>query len=211
MESVYPVFSESEPNTPVPNAENYQNLDQTQVNSIVSQFIDQAGNVDIQGLDRALIQANKDAQSAKQETVKLKSRIEKFEQRQQETVAYKDFPNLNPKSKDFNQQFYNEVRKQLIQNMWDGKERSGDPNYLHEVAAEVKSKIPAPVDVDQIKKEAVEEYTKRQSSRNQGPIENGSGEDRTTGEEVDNLRQLSRRGGEQGEAAISKRLKALGI
>lgn len=181
------------------------NLNQQQVENIATDFVDQDGNVDINGLNRALKDANDRALRAEQSARMSAEQIARFEENQQAREAHAKFPELDPLRRDsFDPQFYDLVRNKVLANMYEGKEKS-----LVEVAEEIKSVYKsAPVNQEVVAKQAVETFKKSQTAKaQQQPLETGKGETQSSSN-LQDLRERTRRG--DGDA-IAERLKNLGI
>ncbi len=184
-------------------------LNPLQVQNITNQFIDQNGNVDINGLNGALQRANYDAYQARLETQSLRKQIERIEETQQVKEAHANHPEIDPQNRDkFDKNLFNLVTDRLLKNMFQGKKES-----LNQVTKEIKDEIryQAPVSTQALKDEGVKEYQARERARQQGPFEEGHGEERLDQETLTELRKQSRGRGPTADAAIGKRLKALGI
>lgn len=180
-------------------------LNPSQQQNIAQQFVDQEGNVDIAGLNRALTEANQRAFDAFQRVQNLEQKMARVEQTDQVREAHAKFPDIDPTRKDtFNPKLYEAVRDRLVRNLMDGKAQK-----LSEVVEQVKETyFSAPV-AEQVKQQAVEEYKKTQEARNQGPFEGGR--PRVSDSDLGELRKQTRQGGQRGDEALSKRLKALGL
>lgn len=186
----------------------FTNLNQQQVDSITQRFVDEDGNVDIAGLNRALSDANRRADEAVSRAEQIANeRIARFEESQQVKEAHSQFPELDPMSDKFDPNFYERVSDALLVNMVKGASQK----TLLEVAKELKgSNTPTqePVNLDKVKQEAVNSYKQAQGKRQQGPIESGHGAPRNTSATLDELRERTRRGDPQ---AIRERLVATGV
>lgn len=184
-------------------------LNQQQIQNAQDQFIDANGNVDVDGLNRALAQANKAAYDANQRYQTLEQRLARIEESSQVKEAHAEHPEIDPLNKEkFNPGLYEMVRDRILRNKFMGVNQT-----LAQVAAEIKrsSNFQPSVNVGKAREEAVTEYKQSQEARNQGPLEPGRGEKRTEGPTLDQLRKQTRGHGPQADAALSQRLKALGI
>lgn len=189
------------PNVPVAPALPF--LNQQQVTAIQQQFVDDEGNVDVMGLNQALLDANKRAQDALSLAQQSEDRITRFEENQQVREAHTVHPELDPQASNFDPTLFDMVRDRLLRNMYEGKKQT-----LLEVTNELKKVYKQEVNVEKVKDEAVESYKESQKNRDQEPIESGKGAPR---EEVGNLQEL-REQTRQGKAeALDKRLKDLGV
>ena len=209
--SVFDVFHAPErvqtPQVPeqIPNLNQFQGLNPLQAQNIQQQFIDKDGNVDINGLNRALNEANQRALQAQEESRRTRAELARQAESQQVREAHSTFPQIDPKSKDFNPKFFEAVRDRLVRNMWEGKSQT-----LLDVAQDIKSFFPdQPVNTAAAEKIAVEKYKEAQQARNQGPFEQGKGQERVE-ETLDELRAATRRETTKSlsSRALEKRLDA---
>lgn len=195
------------PQAPPVNAKQYTGLNPLQVEAITKQFVDKEGNVDIDGLNRALSDANQRANAATQRVQSVEEKLARFEETQQLKEAYAVFPQLDPLNKgQFDPKLYELVRDRLLRNMYEGK-----PQSLLHVAQDITGVIRStpPVNEAQVREQAVNEYKQIQQNRNQGPIEQGRGEPRQQAESYDDLRARTRRESARSisSTALDERLK----
>lgn len=194
----------------LPGQETYGFLNQQQVDSITSQFVDADGNVDINGLNQALALSNQKAAQAEQRAKSVEDKLERLEETQQVKEAHAVHPQLDPGNKEsFDPTFFELVRDRLLRNMYEGKKQS-----LLEVANDLSKayKTTSPVNLDKVKEEAVTQYKQTQESRNQGPIETGKGEDRNPLANLEELRKQTRSENPlRPTPALDERLRAAGI
>lgn len=156
----------------MPSLNNFPALNPLQMQNIQNQFVDKDGNVDINGLNAALRNANERATLASEDARRTREQLAKFEETQQVREAHSKFPEIDPKNKDFNPQFFEAVRDRLVRNMWENKKQS-----LAEAAEAVRQMFtPQNVNKVDIEKQAVDRYKETQQARNQGPFESGKGE-----------------------------------
>ena len=212
-DSVFDTFRPQQgpqPVQPIVNASNFGALNQAQVDSVTQQFVNEDGDVDINGLNRALAEANRRAQEAERRAQANDERLTRFEETQQVREAHAVHPALDPSNKQgFDPVFFDLVRDRLLRNMYEGKNQS-----LLQVANQITSiyKPSSTVDVakvtEQAKQEGFKEAQKVAESRKQGPIETGKGESRNSQADFEELRQGTRLGDTQ---AINERLKRAGI
>lgn len=191
------------------NTEAFGNLNQHQVDSIKSQFVDEDGNVDINGLNQALTQANQRAAAAEAEARKTRESLERFEESQQVREAHAVHPWLNPKDPNFDPVRFEMVRDRILR----VKYYEGQPITLLEAADLVAqaSGGASPVDLDKVSEEAVKKYKENQVKRQQGPIETGKGEPRDT-QDFNELREKTRFENPSNDSpALEERLRNLGI
>ena len=199
--SVYDTLRPQQP-VPMPQPQSYDFLNQKQVDTITEKFIDDQGNVDIQGLNHTLAQANRAAQEAKFENQRLRERIEKFEETQEVKDAHSVHPWLDPKSKEFDRNRFDQVRDRIIR----VKYMEGKPITLLDAANAIAG-TPA-VNLEKLKEEAVAQYKQTQQNRVQGPIEAGRGETRSTQATQADLRTRTQNGD---MGAILERLRNVGV
>ena len=206
FESLHPEVK-TQPSTNVqPNAGDYANLNQQQVTEIANQFVDADGNVDINGLNQALNQANLQAQQARVEAARAREEIARFEENQQTKEAYAKYPQLDPLNKGkFDRKFYELVRDRMVSNF-----ARGITKTFREVADDIAG-IYNPVNTKKVAEEAVTQYKERQQARRQGPIEEGKGQPPTTQATLDELRRATRQGKSLDNPALDERLRNLGI
>lgn len=211
--SVFDSFRQ--PEVPQFPEQHFTNLNQTQVDSITTQFVDQQGNVDINGLNKALTDANRRASAAEQRVGQVEQRYAKFEESQQLRDAYVVHPEINPidengrKNPKFDPELFRIVSERMAVN-WS---RGVNATVL-QVANEVRRTYTPPksVNVEAVKKQAVEDYKQTQANRNQGPIESGNGGKRDS-VSSDDLRARSRKEKlmDTGASAITERLIKAGV
>lgn len=212
-DSVYSAFRPRVPEvTPAPQVDprQFTNLSPQQVDTIQRSFVDDQGNVDVAGLNRTLqeaqqraIQAEQFAQKAVQSVeAKVNERFSQMEEMREVTEAHQSHPELDPKNREkFNPQLFELVRDRILRNMYEGKKQP-----LGQVAAEMKKFVVGkPQETPQ---EVPEDPAKKQAIKNQAPLSVGKASQRTSGVELDDLRRRTREGD---GAAITERLKRLGI
>lgn len=157
---------------------------QQEVNDL--DFVDQEGNVDIQGLNKALKEAGERARRA-EELAQL-SREEQLKRQQAEEIrtAHAKHAWLDPQSPEFDPKGFELARDRMARLMMEGKSFT-----LVNVADEI-SQIykPTGANVDTARK-AVDEYKKTQETKAQATSVGGSNQKRTD-TELDALREQSR-------------------
>lgn len=180
----------------------YPGISTPQAETIATNFVDSEGNVDINGLNRALTEAHQVAMQAREDARRSREELTRFEETQEVREAHTVHPEIDPMNKaSFDPHLYELVRDRLVRNMWEGKKQS-----LASVANELKAQYRPNVDSRKIEAEAVESYKKAQTARSQGPMAQGvQKRSETTLEE---LRDRTRKGD---NSALAERLKALGI
>lgn len=202
-ESIFDSFRPAQPQA-VPQANSFTHLNQQQVDQVTQQFVDQEGNVDVNALNKALVEANRRAANAEQRVAQQEDRITRFEENQQTREAHTVYPELDPKSAKFDKAFFELVRDRILrERFYEGKNTT-----LLQAAESVKTAYRAPVNEAQVKEKAVEDFKQTQQAKNQGPFESGRGETRNTVAGIDELRERTRRGD---PSALTERLKNLGI
>lgn len=198
-----PVNVSQQPQAPIPNLTNQQ------VAEIRNQFVDEFGNVDINGLNSALSTASKQSQQAMQRAQQAEERLMRYEETQQVREAHTTHPELDPKNKTFDPKFFELVRDRLLRNMYEGKQHS-----LLEVANDIRDSYqPAkPVNLEKVKEEAVTQYKEVQQARVQGPIEAGKGESRIPTVTQDEMRERTRQENPfRASPNLDERLRNVGV
>lgn len=197
------VFDEYRAPQPAIDAAGYAGLNQQQVDSIASHYIDAEGNVDVDGLNRTLQEANQRAIQAQQYAQQAVERVTRYEESRQLQEAYQTYPQLDPQDKKFDPTFYEMVsQKLMVENYAKNKSLTVKQaaDYIGKFYRQPETNI------EKVKEQAVEEYKQAQAKRNQGPVERGKGEVRQSVSDQDDLRQRSRRGDAR---AIAERIDAL--
>lgn len=187
-------------------------LNPLQVENLKQQYVDQEGNVDIDGFNQAIRQAEDYGRLAYFETQKIAEqsrntadRMAKYEENQQTREAHEVFPQLDPTNKKtFDKVFFNAVAEKLMLKNHVLKQGISYKQAAQEVAQIYKPKT---VDTAKVEAEAVARYKETQQARNQGPMESGNGSPRRSSS-IDELRERTRHGDDD---ALSERLKAIGI
>lgn len=208
VQQVQPVLPQTQQTYPQVNT---PYLNQNQVQSIQKTFINPDGTVDIDGLNKALADANMASYQSRLDNQQLKSRIERFEENLQAQQAHAVVPEIDPKSEKFDKDLFEAVKDRLLRNMYEGKEKKADPNYLKDVALEVKGlreKIQPSANLDKVREDAVTQYKQSlQKKQNLAPVESGKGEARAEAT-LESLRDRTRKGD---PFALEERLKKAGI
>ncbi len=187
----------------------FPNLTNQEVANITSQFVDENGNVDINGLNTALQTANRQSQEAVARAHQAEERLMRYEETQQVREAHSQHPELDPKAKTFDPRFFDLVRDRLLRNMWEGRQQS-----LLDVANDIRKFYqPAkPVNLDKVKEEAVTQYKEAQEARIQGPLESGKGEQRTPGLTDSEMREKTRTENPfRNSPTLEERLRNVGV
>jgi hypothetical protein len=186
-------------------------LNPQQVQNLTQQFVDADGNVDIQGLNKAILDANQNAYQANQRFQSLEQKIARSEETAQAREAHALYPEIDPLNKEkFNPKLYEAVTDRTMRYYATGQLAGYGGNVrLVDIAKQIIGEQPQ-VNPQQIEQEAIKKYEETKKARNQGPFESSSGE-RQPENTLDDLRKQTRRGGEAGDKALEARLKALGI
>lgn len=216
VESPFDIFNPPAAQAPIPQAlqqpfqmPNVPYLNPLQIQNLKNEFVKEDGSVDIDGLNHAFQRANQEAYQLRQLSETQRKQMERFEQKQEEREAYQSHPEIDPTNKAaYNKRLFNLVTDRLVKNMFLGKKES-----LAQVTSQIKSEVgyQPKVDTQKVEAQAVEKYKETQRARVQGPFEAGRGEERMDSASLEDLRKISRHQGPKAEAAISQRLKALGI
>lgn len=119
-----------EPKPAVPSPQNYPNLSQGEIDNIAQGLVDQNGYVDMSRLDAILretsnraVRAEKAALAAQQESQKT---VRDFEESAKMREVHKAYPELDPKSDNFNEDFFDAVRNELVGQMLKGQKEDVD-------------------------------------------------------------------------------------
>lgn len=155
-------------------------------------YVDSDGTVDIDRLNRDLVQAKSSAEQALQIAQRQKEEVEERE-------AYSKHPWLNPNSPQFDQQGYDLVVDRVVRKRF----MEGNNVSLSDIASEVTS-IYKPAT-----SQAAEQYQQSQVAKAQtAPIVPGKGQPRETTADHETLRSRTQQGD---SSAIQERLKRAGI
>ena len=168
----------------------------------VDQFIDDQGNVDVQGLNDAPKNATQMGTMGYQQAQQAIQYAQQVDRRNQEREAYTKYPELNPISEEHDDDFKQLVAAQMAMN-W----AKGENKTLIEVADFVHERYAKRQTEEAVAKKAVEQYKEAQSNRDQGPMEKGRGAGRSDVTK-ERLKEISLKGDpDQQAAAIAERLK----
>ncbi|PWT73685.1 MAG: hypothetical protein C5B59_12895 [Bacteroidetes bacterium] len=192
-------------------------LPPTQVQDLTRQFVDQNGNVDVNGLNQALIRANQEAMLARQQAqitleqvARVNQRITTYEEDQQVREAHAQFPEIDPMNKEgkFDPEMFKAVKDRLIAN----RVSHVTETLLQAAQAIASLKGPAPLNQAQVEEAAVEKFKQSQAERNQGPFETSVGSEKTGRQSVsfDEARKITRMGGID-NPALDARLRNAGV
>lgn len=147
----------------VPRLDDYSHLSQQQAGNIAQDFVDNEGNVDIQGLNSALRNANARAEQAERRANQVAQSVQQSEQQRQLEEAYKEAEWLDPTAEGFDERRYNLVRDRLTRYYTQGTQPRL-VNVVREVLSDLGETSKATA---QDKKQAVEEYKKTQTAKAQ--------------------------------------------
>lgn len=193
QESVYDSFRGEMPQ--------YENLNKSQVDNIAQQFVDQYGNVDINALNGALVNANKVAQEAALEARRAREDARRAEEDRQVREAHAQYPWLDPRSDEFDPQGYELVKDRVLRGMYEGKKKS-----LTDIAAEVTKVYKAGHSPEKVREEAVSEFKESQIKKAQvSNVTRGTGQNREE-TPLSDLRERTKSGDER---ALDQRLSRL--
>lgn len=182
----------------VVDAQNYNNLDQQQVNDVVSQHVeyDQDGNpvIDIGKVQDTLLAADRRAARAEQVAQEALDRVNQqsadqlqANEAQQLQEAYAKYPQLDPQSDKFDPNFNELIRDRLVNNFVNSQniplvQVADNVASMYAPMATQAQEEPETVPKETVAKEreqAVQDYKKAQDAkRRQGPISKGKGEKR---------------------------------
>ena len=118
------------PVSKAPSANQYQNLNQQQINETFKSMIDEKGYMDgnkllnvLQQMDDRARKAEEDARQARAHTKRMEQAQEKMKKSSTMEKVHEKYPQLDPDNEEvFNRDFYDVVRNDLIGQMMEGKE-----------------------------------------------------------------------------------------
>jgi hypothetical protein len=160
-ESVFDQFHPQEQNTP-PQTVPTPYLNPLQKENFVQQYVDQDGNVDINGLNKALSDSNKLAYEAMLRAEEVEMRQARIEETNEVREAHSQYPEIDPGRKDkFDSVLFDLVSARMAKQIREGKR-----GRFIDVVSQVKSELdiryaPQPAKVQEARKP-------------QGPFESGS-------------------------------------
>lgn len=118
-----------QPLNQAPSANQFSNLSQNEVNNVFQSMVDADGYLDGNKLMQTLQQLNQRAMNAEQRAARVEEhqqRREAAEQEAQKSQAMKEvhakYPELDPENENFDEDFYDLVRNELIGQLMQGKE-----------------------------------------------------------------------------------------
>jgi hypothetical protein len=204
--SVYDLGGTQREQQPSIDLSEFSNLTQQQVDNVAQDFVDADGNVDINGLNNALRQANQRAANAENSVKQVVQSIQQAEQQRQLEEAYKEADWLDPQSDSFDETRYNLVRDRLTRYYSTGA-KPRLVNVVREVEADL-GKFANPKATTEQKSQAVKEYRDKQTAKAQAStVSSGRGrQEPTSDSRYDDLVERTRRGD---KAAFHERLKAI--
>lgn len=147
-------------------------MPQDKVNDVYANLIDKDGYIDPDLLIKSLRQANeeaklarqeadmarKEAQEAKQETKKTK---QDFEESREVRLVHKKYPTIDPKNKDFNELFWDDVRKEIAT----APILKGVAVSFMEAADKIWAERYAPKEVEEVKKKEKEKMEEAENQK----------------------------------------------
>lgn len=118
--SVYDAFRPVEtPVTPMPQF-SFPGVPQNQVNDAVANLVDENGYLDEKILKETLSDLQKQVRDAKEEAANARKSYEQREESEQVRVTHNKYPQLDPKSPNFNRKFFERVKEKMIVNFING-------------------------------------------------------------------------------------------
>lgn len=187
------------------NANQYENLEQQDINKILQDQLtqDENGNpiVNLDGLAKAIQVAQDQAiRRAEQRAHQIsRQHVEQLEESQEVQELVAEFPELNPRSKDFDTDFNDMLTDKILRGRYYNGEKTRAVDYARQIA-KFRGR-------SQAAKEAVKAQT---ASTPVGPIERGKGSRRAK-VSTDDLRRGQWRGGRRGDKATEERMRRAGL
>lgn len=164
-------------------------------------YVDQYGNVDAAKFNAAVASANARADEAARVANATAQKIQRSEENRQEKEAFAKHSYLNPKSADFDRNFYNLVKNQVVANY-----AGGVNGNLVDIADSI-SEFYKPVDTGAVAEGAVAEYKDTQAKK----TASGSPKQTTRQTQTMTDEEIRDRSSLGDEDALALRLKKLGI
>jgi hypothetical protein len=159
------------------------------------------GYVDVNELERIREANTKLEQKARQ----VEEKFEKYLQKQQETEAYQQFPELDPTSKDHNEALHRAVRALITDSLINPRDYGGKELTMR-AAADMVAHL-SEGRLEEVEKSAKDKFVKELTPKEQASLEVGSRSDGRDHEELpEDVRTRSREGDMQ---AIMERMKNL--
>lgn len=189
--------------TPEVDLRAFPNLNQQQVESISNKFVDEYGNVDVEAFNRALASANATAKQAATEAREAREQLRRMEEERQAREAHSAYPQLDPKSPNFDPEFFEAVRDRLVANMYQGRQEN-----LVDAAAKVSKFYKSETIVNKAKEQAINEFKEAEETKRQASRAPQGKPAATPAVNVDDLRARISRGD---ETALAERMKLAGL
>ena len=172
--------------------------------------INQFYNAETGEFDAARFQQSVQDTATRQASEIAKQQIEEFKQTQEAVTTY---PNLDPKSKDFDREFYQAVRGKLLDSMLRPNEYGNKPLTYKEAADKIIGLS------DKARKElkdkgaeaAMEELATKEAASLEAAGSSGRAASTEASGEAEFLSDETRKGGKEGAQAVARRLEKLGI
>lgn len=175
-------------------------LSEKQVENIAVRYIDDEGNVNVELLNRTLVEANERAKRAEMEAMRTRESVQKDREQRELQEAYKEHPWLDPKHPSFDRTAFELVRDRIVRNMIEGNKPP-----LVDVARQV-AEVYKPIDVSTAREQAVNDFKETQAKKAQATsVQQGKGQPRQS-TSLSDLRERTVRGDTN---AIDERLAAL--
>lgn len=185
-------------NHPTTNQKQFQNLPEQQVAQVTQNFVDEEGYLDVAALNSELSRLNQLTQEAQRAAMSARQEIERSQQDEEMRKAHSLYPQLDPESPDFNQDFYDMTKKHVVGQMYE----YGRGSLL--TAAQAVAKLMSTTE----SKAKAEQSREQDVQRREIATSNGSSAKRPSNNlDLDELRKRSIAGDMD---AISARLKASG-
>lgn len=122
--------SYEQPTKEVPNAQNYSNLSQPEINNVVAGLVDNEGYMDGAKLMRILSDMNRRAENAEKSAQAAQKQLRDFEETNATREVHKKYPQLDPNNQEgFDEAFFDAVYNELKGGALDGKEPK-DEDYV---------------------------------------------------------------------------------
>lgn len=179
----------------------FSDLSQTQVDDIAQNFVDENGYVDVAALTKTLKEANDEAKRARVEAQQARELVMRYEETDQMKRAHQMFPELDPGSQSFDERFYELVKNELI-----GQMMRGEKDVVKAAQKTKDLYTSKPTDDTKAKEEAVNEYKRKVTQREQATDQAG-GRGQSDLVDHDELVRRTRKGDRD---ALNQRLKASG-
>lgn len=103
----------------------FPGIPQNQVSETIADFVDKDGYLDEKVLKETLSNLQKQIKDAKEEAANARKSYEQKEESEQVRVTHNKYPQLDPKSPNFDRKFFERVKEKMIVQFVSGK-----PNFL---------------------------------------------------------------------------------